>query len=251
MRPYVPGGSLSAPPRYAKVAPDVIDVDVVEVPSSKPSGGRMAGDLMSSLSSAAAGSIDGLKDLGKMLGRRRMIAGGAGLGGLLAAASEMGDKSETAQQNLVDATGAGVGSLAALAPLAVGMSGPMGWLAAAGLGLAGSQIGKAGLRGATDLMGLTTPETPEAKAIRNALSANDAGITMDSRRRLANLPIAEQEMALARQNDILRMKADLEARQQAAYAQAVLAMAQSGSNQALGAIPTAAQQILSMPSPYS
>jgi hypothetical protein len=162
----------------------------------------------------------------------------------------MGDKSETPQQNLVDATGAGVGSLAALAPLAFGMSGPMGWLAAAGLGLAGSQVGKAGLRGATDLVGLTRSDTPEQKAIQNALNANEAGITMDSRRRQANLPIAEQEMALARQNDILRMKADLEARQQAAYAQAVLAMAQGGSNQALGAMSGAAQQILSMPNPY-
>jgi hypothetical protein len=73
---------------------------------------------------------------------------------------------------------------------------------------------------------------------------------MDSRRRQANLPIAEQEMALARQNDILRMKADLEARQQAAYAQAVLAMARDGSDRALAAMPSAAQQILSMPSPY-
>jgi hypothetical protein len=194
---------------------------------------------MSSLSSLAGG-----------MGRKRLIAGGAGIGGLLAAAGEMGDKSETPQQNLVDATGAGVGSLAALAPLAFGMSGPMGWLAAAGLGLAGSQVGKAGLRGATDLVGLTRSDTPEQKAIQNALNANEAGITMDSRRRQANLPIAEQEMALARQNDILRMKADLEARQQAAYAQAVLAMAQGGSNQALGAMSGAAQQILSMPNPY-
>ena len=247
MRPYVPGGSLSAKPRYAKVTPEAIDVEVLNVPSSGNGAGgglsggpRWAGDLMSSLSGFA-----------NSMGRKRLIAGGAGLGGLLAAAGEMGDKSETPQQNLVDATGAGVGSLAALAPLAVGMSGPMGWLAAAGLGLAGSQIGKAGLRGATDLAGLTRPETPEEKVIRDGLNANEAGITMDIRRRQANLPLAEQEMALARQNDILRMKADLEARQQAAYAQAVLAMAQSGSSQALGAMSAGAQQIVSMPSPYA
>ncbi len=245
MPPYVPGGPLAVRPRYARVTPEAIDAEVARPPSSGGAGGgisggpRWAGDLMSSLSSLAGG-----------MGRKRLIAGGAGIGGLLAAAGEMGDKSETPQQNLVDATGAGVGSLAALAPLALGMSGPMGWLAAAGLGLAGSQVGKAGLRGATDLVGLTRSDTPEQKAIQNALNANEAGITMDSRRRQANLPIAEQEMALARQNDILRMKADLEARQQAAYAQAMLAMAQNGSSQALGAMSAGAQGILSMPNPY-
>ena len=244
MPPYVPGGPLAVRPRYARVTPEAIDAEAIRPSSSGngvsgSSGPRWAGDLMSSLSSLAGG-----------MGRKRLIAGGAGIGGLLAAAGEMGDKSETPQQNLVDATGAGVGSLAALAPLAFGMSGPMGWLAAAGLGLAGSQAGRAGLRGATDLMGLTRSDTPEQKAIQNAISANEAGITMDSRRRQANLPLAEQEMALSRQNDILRMKADLEARQQAAYAQAVLAMAQGGSSQALGAMSGAAQQILSMPNPY-
>lgn len=126
----------------------------------------------------------------------------------------------------------------------------MGWLAAAGLGLAGSQIGKAGLRGATDLMGLTTTETPEAKAIRDGINANRAGITMDAERRRANLPLAEQEQALLRQDMILRMKADLEARQQAAYAQAMLTMATDGTTRAVQAVPAAAQQILSMPAGY-
>jgi hypothetical protein len=239
MRPYVPGGGLSAIPRYAKATPDVIDVEVIAPAATAMEKPRKAGDLMASL-----------RDMATTVGRKRMIAGGVGLGGLLAAANEMGDKNESASQNLVDATGAGVGSLAALAPLALGASGPMGWLAAAGLGLAGSQIGKAGLRGATDLMGLTTTETPEAKAIRDSINASRAGITMDAERRRANLPLAEQEMALARQDSVLRMKADLEARQQAAYAQALLAMAQGGADRALGAIPSMAQQVLAMPTPY-
>lgn len=212
-------------------------------PNDPPNGPRNAGDLLQSLRTGAEGLAGGL-------GRRRMIAGGVGLGALLAAASEMGDKSENARQNLVDATGAGAGAMAGVIPLALGATGPLGWLAGAGLALAGSQIGKAGLRGATDLMGLTTTESPEAKLLRDAFNANEAGITMDSRRRLANLPIAEQEMALQRQDAMLRMKQDLEARQQAAYAQAVLAMAQGGAATALQTIPAMAQQVLAMPSPY-
>ena len=46
------------------------------------------------------------------------------------------------------------------------------------------------------------------------------------------------------------MKQDLEARQQAAYAQAVLAMAQGGATSALNTIPQMAQQVLATPSPY-
>lgn len=225
---------------------------MVHVPrmASPPSGGlpptapgRKAGGWLQDLRDSAS-------SLAGTMGRRRMIAGGVGLGALLAAANEMGDKNENARQNLVDATGAGAGAMAGVIPLALGATGPLGWLAGAGLALAGSQIGKAGLRGATDLMGLTTTESPEAKAIRDGLNANEAGITMDTRRRLANLPLAQQEMALQREDAMLRMEQDLRARQQAAYAQAMLAMAQGGATTALNTIPQMAQQVLAMPTPY-
>lgn len=213
-------------------------------PPAPSSTGRFGGDLLDSLRAGA-------EQLAGTIGRRRMIAGGVGLGALLAAANEMGDKNENARQNLVDSLGAGGGSAAAAAiPLALMGGGPLTWLAAAGMGLAGSQIGKAGLRGATDLMGLTTTESPEAKAVRDGLNANEAAITMDTRRRLANLPVAAQEMALQRQDAMLRMEQDLRARQQAAYAQAVLAMAQGGTTAALNTIPEMAQQVLAMPTPY-
>jgi len=212
-------------------------------PPAPSSTGRFGGDWLQELRDGASG-------LASTIGRRRMIAGGVGLGALLAAANEMGDKNENARQNLVDATGAGAGAMAGVIPLALGVTGPLGWLAGAGLALAGSQIGKAGLRGATDLIGLTTTESPEGRAIRMGLNASNAQIRMDANRRLANLPIARQEMALQRENDMLRMKQDLEARQQAAYAQAVLAMAQGGTTAALNTIPRMAQQVLAMPTPY-
>jgi hypothetical protein len=200
--------------------------------------GRMAGDMMLQL-----------KGLGKSLGRKRMIVGGAGIGGLLAAANEMGDKTETAPQNLVDALGAGVGGagLAALAPLALGLTGPAGWVAAGLGGLAGASVGKAGLRGATDLIGLTRTETPEAKALRDAENAHALGIALRER----SLPVTQKEMELTRQDQVERIKAELALRQQYEYAATAMNMASQNTASTVNSVPGMINQVMTAPTVFS
>jgi hypothetical protein len=178
-----------------------------------------------------------------------MILGGAGIGGLLAAANEMGDKTETANQNIVDAAGAGLGGagLAALAPLALGLSGPAGWAAAGVAGLVGSQVGKAGLRGATDLMGLTRTESPEARSLRNA--ENAAGLQLELRNRA--LPVTQKEMELVRQDAIERVKAELALRQQYEYAAAAMNMASQNTASTVASVPGMINQVMAAPTVFS
>jgi hypothetical protein len=179
-----------------------------------------------------------------------MIAGGVGIGALLAAANEMGDKNETANQNIVDAAGAGLGGLAALAPLALGMTGPAGWAAAGVAGLAGSQVGKAGLRGATDLIGLTRTESPEAAAIRQAENVAALEMEMNRRRRMTDLPLREKELALERQHAIEQLKAEVALRQQYEYAQAAMNMATGNTASIVQSVPSMANQVMSRPTVF-
>jgi hypothetical protein len=198
----------------------------------------MAGDVMAQLSG-----------LGKSLGRRRMILGGAGIGGLLAAANEMGDRTETANQNVVDAVGAGAGGagLAALAPLALGLSGPAGWAAAGVAGLVGSQVGKAGLRGATDLIGLTRTESPEAKTLRNA--ENLAAFQLEQRNRA--LPVTQKELELTRQDQVARIAAELALRQQYEYATTAMNMAAQNTASTVNSVPGMINQVMAAPTVFS
>lgn len=164
----------------------------------------MAGDALSS----------GLGSLGS---KRALLAAGA-LAPLGAAALEYGDSKESAGQNTADALGAGIGATAALAPLALGMTGPVGWAAAAGLGLLGSQVGKGVTRAATDALGFTTSPKPWMEEIEKGRVLGQLALEQERLKRQQNLTLAKPELALQREHE-----AGLEAiRRDSAYQAAVL-----------------------------
>jgi len=108
-------------------------------------------------------------------------------------------------------------------------------------------VGKAGLRGATDLIGLTRTESPEAKTLRNA--ENLQGLQLEMRRRA--LPVTQQEMELVRQDQVERVKAELALRQQYEYAAAAMNMAAHNTASTVNSVPGMINQVMTAPTVFS
>lgn len=170
-----------------------------------------------------AAGAKGMAALGG-LGRRAALGAG-GLGALLSAAGEFGDQEDSNAGNLADAAGMGLGTLAGgaavLAPAALA-GGPIGigTLVLGSLAAAlGGQLGKGGVRGLTDAVGITSTPDPAAKALDNALKARKSEIAMKALEAQTMLPY---QYAAQQQ--------DLAIQRQAAAAQQELAMAQNYQN---------------------
>ena len=138
-----------------------------------------------------------------------------------------------------------------MAPLALGATGPVGWGVAALGGLVGSQVGKAGLRGATDLLGLTTTESPEAKSIRDAENAAMLNLELNRRTREQDLPLRARELELDRLDQAKRMEAQVALQRQYDYANAVLQMANQSTATNLNSIQNLAAQFAGSPTVFT
>jgi hypothetical protein len=234
--PYRSSGASRPPSPQGRNKYDVIDVPVEVLSGAAGAGGmRKAGDMFAGLG----------KFMPRGLGKASTIAKAGVLGSVLGGLSEFGDSQDSLGGNTSDALGATVGGLGGAAlPLVFGASGPVGWAAAAALGLLGSNVGKGITRGVTDAVGLTTPLDPFERGLRQANRQAEAvrKIKVDDAR--AMLPVQEAQLAQARDDAILRARAELEARQQLAFQQTALSAASSPQLQAAQQIAPLLQGIV-------